>query len=470
MRGNDSYRHLLNNIHTRGHDNNCARSVVDDEVSTTRGFNRLGGFVIPDTTSARIPEDIPQLPARAQHLREEFPSMRHHRIQSNMDDMLLSSSPDAQSTPRIRLEPSFERNGTTRLRNVSASSRSLFDPDSSSLGNPASMDFDTSSSHLLPTVGLNNHGKRESSPVPEQSSLGLEPRAQVIPRRKRAKQRPSSSKQDSKTLGDSCSQSTGFPGYGSSTGMRTMASAGTAGNGNISSMNHATQGYGRSASNHTLTSSGTSRGCSSYSMNTGAQGFGRPMSSYAMMDNGPIRNGNIHSLSTSSRSFEGPASNTDMLPKADYRADQSTGELSVSTTSNSRHIGGMLVRKDANAKISNAPFIMDTSGPSSVDRIMADSGIDELSRESEDHDVSRGFGRLQLGQPRSFSNDTSSRIKKPSALRPAGEHTSSNGNRICLPSRTDATVASGHDGSRSMMDIDELQTDRTALMNGSDMN
>jgi hypothetical protein len=46
-------------------------------------------------------------------------------------DALFSSSPVAQSTPRIRLEPTFEENGDKKLRNVPAESRSLFDPDSS---------------------------------------------------------------------------------------------------------------------------------------------------------------------------------------------------------------------------------------------------------------------------------------------------------------------------------------------------
>jgi hypothetical protein len=49
-------------------------------------------------------------------------------------DALFSSSPVAQSTPRIRLEPTFEEKGGKKLRNVPADSRSLFDPDSSMHG------------------------------------------------------------------------------------------------------------------------------------------------------------------------------------------------------------------------------------------------------------------------------------------------------------------------------------------------
>lgn len=41
-------------------------------------------------------------------------------------DAILSSSPQAQSTPRLRLEPSFQ-NGRTTLKHVPADSRSMFD-------------------------------------------------------------------------------------------------------------------------------------------------------------------------------------------------------------------------------------------------------------------------------------------------------------------------------------------------------
>jgi len=42
-------------------------------------------------------------------------------------DDLLSSSPVAQSTPRIRLEPSFDEFGKKTLKNVPADAHSLFD-------------------------------------------------------------------------------------------------------------------------------------------------------------------------------------------------------------------------------------------------------------------------------------------------------------------------------------------------------
>jgi hypothetical protein len=78
---------------------------------------------------------ISSLPGRSHRLKHE-----PHRLQSARKvgsgfeadfDALFSSSPVAQSTPRIRLEPTLEENGEKKLRNVPADSRSLFDPDSS---------------------------------------------------------------------------------------------------------------------------------------------------------------------------------------------------------------------------------------------------------------------------------------------------------------------------------------------------
>lgn len=57
-------------------------------------------------------------------------------------DALFSSSPLAQSTPRIRLEPAMEENGRKTLRHVPADSRSLFDADTSSMV-PSEMDIDS---------------------------------------------------------------------------------------------------------------------------------------------------------------------------------------------------------------------------------------------------------------------------------------------------------------------------------------
>lgn len=58
-------------------------------------------------------------------------SIRSTEPRYDMDfDALFSSSPVAQSTPRLRLEPSFENDSSKRLKNLRADSRSLFDRNS----------------------------------------------------------------------------------------------------------------------------------------------------------------------------------------------------------------------------------------------------------------------------------------------------------------------------------------------------
>ncbi len=78
---------------------------------------------------------ISSLPGRSHRFKDEPRRLSGARkVGSGLEvdfDALFSSSPVAQSTPRIRLEPTFEENGDKKLRNVPADSRSLFDPDSS---------------------------------------------------------------------------------------------------------------------------------------------------------------------------------------------------------------------------------------------------------------------------------------------------------------------------------------------------
>ena len=90
---------------------------------------------------------VPNLP-HAFNFKEEDSRKNEtkHEIYGVDADDLMSSSPVAQSTPRIRLEPTFEKDGRRILKNVSAQSPSLFDPDNSSLGDLFSdMDLDISS-------------------------------------------------------------------------------------------------------------------------------------------------------------------------------------------------------------------------------------------------------------------------------------------------------------------------------------
>jgi hypothetical protein len=64
-------------------------------------------------------------------------------------DALLSSSPLAQSTPRIRLEPSFDDRGARHgLRSVLTSTRSVFD---SGIANPYAVNEEIADKHVLST-------------------------------------------------------------------------------------------------------------------------------------------------------------------------------------------------------------------------------------------------------------------------------------------------------------------------------
>lgn len=93
--------------------------------------------------SGEIIPDLPPMPAYdPKDKNSTLGKSRSQVPQNQYFDALLSSSPVAQSTPRIRLEPSFERDGKATLKNVPADSRSLFDPDNSSMGEPSHMDVD----------------------------------------------------------------------------------------------------------------------------------------------------------------------------------------------------------------------------------------------------------------------------------------------------------------------------------------
>jgi hypothetical protein len=110
-------------------------------------------------------------------------------------DALLSSSPLAQSTPRIRLEPTFEKNGRAALKNVPADSRSLFDPDASSIGGHYSdVELDPPSTNKMNCSGLADLMKRKSSQV---KKVGISTASHYS---KRIKKHHSSSKEELKGL------------------------------------------------------------------------------------------------------------------------------------------------------------------------------------------------------------------------------------------------------------------------------
>ena len=121
-------------------------------------------------------EMIPDLPSsRPQSSRESLrrgKKLKGSPLSNTYDtenfDALLSSSPLAQSTPRIRLEPTLEESGRRTLKNVPADSRSLFDPDTSS-------DMDVDCTPVNPQTGefLGFHIKRKNSLLKE-SALGFQ--------------------------------------------------------------------------------------------------------------------------------------------------------------------------------------------------------------------------------------------------------------------------------------------------------
>jgi hypothetical protein len=109
-------------------------------------------------------------------------------------DAPFSSSPVAQSTPRIRLEPTFEENGEKKLRNVPADSRSLFDPNSSTR-EPLS-DLGTNTTPPKNTTPRKLVVKRNNSQVKD-VSLGVKTHMS-----KRRKRHPSPSKAELEGLED----------------------------------------------------------------------------------------------------------------------------------------------------------------------------------------------------------------------------------------------------------------------------
>lgn len=94
-------------------------------------------------------ENTPDLPDLV--TTPERPAMNFRRSSGLTDfDTILSSSPLAQSTPRIRLEPSFGDSGTKGPKNVPADSRSVFDVDAD---NVSDMELDSA----LPSQKVSMH-------------------------------------------------------------------------------------------------------------------------------------------------------------------------------------------------------------------------------------------------------------------------------------------------------------------------
>ena len=141
-------------------------------------------------------EHIPDLPS--QNYIDELHQPQSRRPRNSISsfiphhDDILSSSPIAQSTPRIRLEPAYQEDGRTTLRNVSAESPSMFDQDNSSVVNNSEMDID--SPPAIQVRSRRRSGGRRRSVQARDSYVSTRPYARV-------KKHPSPSKAELERLG-----------------------------------------------------------------------------------------------------------------------------------------------------------------------------------------------------------------------------------------------------------------------------
>ena len=121
-------------------------------------------------------------------------SIRSTEPRYDMDfDALFSSSPLAQSTPRLRLEPSFENSGSKKIKNIPADSRSVFDRDI-----PRNVQFS----------GMDIAPEYEETPSTEKVAKRINPRTKELEPAvrnhlsKRRKKHPSPSKNELEKLED----------------------------------------------------------------------------------------------------------------------------------------------------------------------------------------------------------------------------------------------------------------------------
>ncbi|PBP19482.1 hypothetical protein BUE80_DR009736 [Diplocarpon rosae] len=136
------------------------------------------------TDSSNGSDFVPDLPSRCQTPARNSIQAKKNRtsLYTGDFDALLSSSPFAQSTPRIRLEPTFEEDGKSTLNFVPADTRSLFDPDNSSMELDNDVPSRRSSSHeqmkrkssLAKEFGVKSHAFKRVKKHPSPSKTELE--------------------------------------------------------------------------------------------------------------------------------------------------------------------------------------------------------------------------------------------------------------------------------------------------------
>lgn len=144
-----------------------------------------------DTSLEIVRETVSEVPALPRSY-TELPTMKtaHSTTGYETDfDLLLSSSPDAQSTPRIRLEPSYEESGRKTLKQVPADTRSVFDPDNSLMAYTVEADALLANDKNTDTSAID--------PIKRKSSQLRSSKLEVQPvHTKRMKKHPSPSKAD----------------------------------------------------------------------------------------------------------------------------------------------------------------------------------------------------------------------------------------------------------------------------------
>ncbi|KAH6674115.1 hypothetical protein B0J14DRAFT_479837 [Halenospora varia] len=177
---------VLAKVKTAINDRLGARQTKKEHDSTR--YDRLLDLGINDI------QDLPELPDLDEEISHSFSALNTLEIRLNEGyetdfDLLLSSSPDAQSTPRIRLEPSYEESGRKTLKQVPADTRSVFDPDNSL------MVYTVEADALL--ANDKNTDTSAIDPIKRKSSQLRSSKLEVQPvHTKRMKKHPSPSKAD----------------------------------------------------------------------------------------------------------------------------------------------------------------------------------------------------------------------------------------------------------------------------------
>ncbi|CZT44996.1 uncharacterized protein RSE6_05264 [Rhynchosporium secalis] len=149
-----------------------------ESSSITRTPTRFENRLRDDSSNSQSSEVIPDLPNNCHTPKRTSERKIRTSIYDNDFDAMLSSSPFAQSTPRIRLEPTFEEDGTKVLKNVSADSRSLFDSDQMDLDfirkSPSSLEPAKRKSSTAKDYGIRYYSYKKVKKHPSPSKAELE--------------------------------------------------------------------------------------------------------------------------------------------------------------------------------------------------------------------------------------------------------------------------------------------------------